>query len=184
MAISNQDLIKFAYAWAQKEVDTYGTRPPFFLPFEKGQVLAKQLNANADVVSLGALLMDIKLLEALHLKKAPEHIKMGVAASRDFLRSYGAEPKLIDAVIHCIEAHHGTIPYQSIEAEICANADCYKFLTTKNWLNFFAATNDEEPGYAEQKFNEKVGVLSLQLCKEELAPHISAIKKIVALSKK
>ena len=44
-----------------------------------------------------------------------------------FLKQEKADPLLIEQVAHCIDAHHGTIAYQSKEAEIVANADCCRF---------------------------------------------------------
>ena len=74
---------------------------------------------------LGTLLMDVKLRQAMEEKRIKDHIQMSYDAAKVFLAQFEIEDSILNNILHCIEAHHGTIKYDSQEAEICANADCY-----------------------------------------------------------
>jgi ribonuclease Y len=76
-------------------------------------MLAAELGANEMVARRGGLLHDIG--KATDHEVDGTHVSIGVDIAR--------RNKESDAVIHCIEAHHGDVPYRSIEAIIIQVAD-------------------------------------------------------------
>ena len=79
------------------------------------------------IILLGVYFIDLKLGQAITEKRLADHIQMSADAAKVFLENEGVDQDTIEKIIDCIMAHHGTLPYQSLEAEICANADCYRF---------------------------------------------------------
>jgi len=78
-----------------------------------GEYIARELGANVGLVQKACLLHDIgKVLS--HKIKKPHH-----RISGDIARKYNLDPKLVNA----IEAHHGDIEPQSLEASIVTVAD-------------------------------------------------------------
>lgn len=75
--------------------------------------LAAELGASEDIARKGGLLHDIG--------KAVDHEIEGNHASigKDICKKYG----LSQAVIHCVEAHHEDVPFESIEAILVQAAD-------------------------------------------------------------
>ncbi len=76
-------------------------------------VMAAELGANAAVARRGAFLHDIG--KAADQEKEGTHTAIGV----ELARRYNESP----AVIHCIEAHHNDVEFQSVEAMIVQAAD-------------------------------------------------------------
>jgi ribonuclease Y len=76
-------------------------------------LLAIELGANEMVARRGGLLHDIG--KATDHETDGTHVSIGVDLARKCKES--------EAVIHCIEAHHGDVPYKSIEAIIVQVAD-------------------------------------------------------------
>jgi len=60
-------------------------------------------------------------------------------ATVEFLKNYDLSAKVKDTLINAVYAHHGAIPFISVESEICANADCYRFAHPKGVL-FYLTT--------------------------------------------
>lgn len=162
---------------------------PHILIFEisekKALELAHLLWADRDVVATGVYLMDIKLGQASEENNVKNHVNMGSEAAKVFLEWNHVDDLDMKKILNCIEAHHAEIPFQCLEAEICANADCYRFihpkgfflwLTTlgKRWLTF-----DECLNQAEYKLDEKYKILSLDVCKTELEPYYQVFKKYI-----
>ena len=79
-----------------------------------------------------------------------------------------------EKIINCVEAHHGSVPFTCIEAEVCANADCYRFIAPTGVFTFLDVVAKREMGFLEQieqakmKLEEKHAILSLDRTKEEL----------------
>jgi len=124
---------------ALEETERYGT--PYVghldLAYEVGQRLSIELDADKDMVAVGTYLMDIKLGQAKAEGKIEEHIGMSAKATTEFLKQFGIVEDIRQNIVNCVEAHHATIPYQSLEAEICANADCYRFLHPRGLFGYF-----------------------------------------------
>ena len=76
-------------------------------------LIATELNVNVQVAKRGGLLHDLG--KALDHEIEGTHVSIGVDIAR--------KNKESDEVIHCIEAHHGDVPFNSIEAIIVQVAD-------------------------------------------------------------
>lgn len=181
-----KEIIEKARELAIKEIETNGS--PIFELFEHsnemGQELAEKLNINKDIVMLGTLLMDIKLGKCL--KTGEDHLEIGKEATIDFLEQFDLSQEIKNKIINCVEAHHGTIPFTCKEAEICANADSYRFLHPRSVFRFLMKLGEkgmvfeEAINFVEKKADEKHKILTLDICKEELEPHYRAIKQLIA----
>ncbi len=151
---------------------------------KKGHELACYYNANQDIVHIGMCLMDIKLKEALALNKQPQHIQMAVDFAEYFLKEYDISDNEKAKIINCIEAHHGKVSFQCIEAEICANADCYIFIhpigifTYMELLIKREKSLDERTMQLRNKLEEKHKIISLDKVKDELEENYQMFLKI------
>lgn len=180
------ELLEEADTLAQQEIAKYGlpSKKNYDTANKKGLQLAKQLGANTQVIQLATRLMDVKLGEAKHNNRIQDHVHLSVQAAEKFLNQQQANPKLIQQVLACVHEHHQT-SWSSKEAEICANADCYRFLDLNNWLSFIHEQGRKQQPYTEtlalaiQKFEEKRAILSLQICKEELKEHQRIIQELI-----
>ena len=76
-------------------------------------LLATELNVNVQVAKRGGLLHDIG--KALDHEIEGTHVSIGV----DLCKKY----KESEEIIHCIQAHHGDVPFKSVEAVIVQVAD-------------------------------------------------------------
>ncbi len=76
-------------------------------------LLASELGANVQIAKRGGLLHDIG--KALDHEVEGTHVSIGVELARKYKES--------EAVIHCIHAHHGEVPFNSIEAVLVQVAD-------------------------------------------------------------
>jgi len=179
-------IIAKAREWALEEIKKNGT--PAVGHFEisnlKGQELAKKFGADKDIVMVGTMLMDIKLGECLKEGKVSEHIARGGQATKEFLEQFKVAKRTKEKIINCVTAHHGTASYTCKEAEICANADCYRFLSPKGFFtycNLLGKRTDNLSEYTKQleyKVDEKWKALSLDFCKEELKPYYEMFKEL------
>jgi ribonuclease Y len=77
-----------------------------------GVKLAHEVNADVNIVRLGCLLHDIGKVVT---EEEGSHVKLGA----DLLRKYG----MPEAVIACLEEHHGDKPFSSIESTLIYVAD-------------------------------------------------------------
>lgn len=187
-----EEIIKRARELAFSETSKYGTPPPLFLeiPSKKGRELARKLGANEDIVEIGAYLMDIKLGECKSEGKREEHIKRSVEATKNFLSQFNIEEENKNRILNCVEAHHASVPFECLEAEICANADCYKFLSPLGVFEYFRHLAIEGGELVEVfkqvefKLEEKWKILSLDICKKELEPYYFEFKKLIVDAQK
>ena len=146
-------------------------------------MLAEEHDANVDLVLIGILLMDIKLSEAIKMNKRPEHTKMSSDFAKEFLKDYDLTDEERKIIINSIEAHHGKVPFESIEAEVCANADCYRFIhplgvfTTAEMLAKRDLPFQEQIKKLKEKLDEKYNILSLPKAKEELLEYYEIYSK-------
>ena len=144
------------------------------ISIKKGIMLADIYKANKVIVLFGILLMDIKLGEAIKNNKITEHTKMSSDFAKEFLEKSDFSNLEKEKIINCVEAHHGKIPYTCIEAEICANADCYRFIHPVGVFTYAFSLAKRTDDYIERiknlkyKLNEKYNILSLPKAKEEL----------------
>jgi HD superfamily phosphodiesterase len=185
------DIVKDAINYALSEIEKYGTPIPvhFEIARDKALELANKLGGDQMVVTLGATLMDLKLGQAIKEDRLKDHVSMGVEASRLFLNNYSLDKKIKEKILNCIESHHRDVEFNSIEAEICANADCYRFIHPRGFLAYFTLLGKRYDNFddclrqAEMKLDEKNQILSLDICKEELNGYYKVLKQLIADSK-
>jgi hypothetical protein len=181
------DTIKEARKLVLADMEKYGTPRKiwFDLSFENGIRLMKQFIIDEKIVTLGTILMDFKLGLARSEGRLNEHVKMSSDATKEFLATTDLSEEEKNKIINCVEAHHGEIPFTCKEAEICANADSYKFLTIDGFteLLFFLGkldmTSSERLDFVEKKIDEKFKMLSLDICKQELTENYHRLKKFI-----
>jgi hypothetical protein len=178
---SKKELYEDALAIARENIPP--SKNHLDISLEKGKMLAEEYNANVDLVLIGVLLMDIKLSEAKKLNKGPEHVKMASDFAKEFLKDYDLTEKEKNIIINSIEAHHGKVPYESIEAEVCANADCYRFIHPFGVFSYAGVLAKSDLPFEEQikslkfKLDEKHNILSLPKAKEELEEYYEMYSK-------
>ena len=184
---ANEEIVAEAEKLALQEIEKYDWPTPVFFEVSniKGLELAKKLSADIFIVQIGTRLMDFKLGQALQEKRQNEHVKMSAEAAEEFLNRYKIDEKIKIKIINCIEAHHKEVPYMCKEAEIVANADCYRFLTARG---FFSAVIgyakmglgfDDALNRIEGKVDEKAAIVSLDIVRKELDPFYLQIKKFI-----
>lgn len=187
-----KDLVKDADVLMRKETDKYNKDIEFLydIALKIGGVLAKKYNANTDIVKIGIALMDVKLLEAQNIGTPKKHTEMAIDFTTELLEKYDIDDSIKENIIHCVEEHHGRENYYSIESEICANADCYKFLTPKGIFAYLSLLGrryhdlDKELKQLEYKMDEKYNAISLDIVKEELEPYYKQVKELLEDAKK
>lgn len=183
-----KEVIKKAKEYSEIETGDL-IKPLFIIANDAGQVLAEKLNANKDIVMLGTLFMDLKRNQAVKENRLQDHTKMSLDAGMEFLAQFNIDKEIMDKIPNCIEAHHGDIPYKCIEAEIVANADCYKFLHPKGFIQFIGILSKRTDDFAknlndiDSKLDEKWKILSLDICKKELEEYYHMFKKIISKAK-
>lgn len=183
------DIVQAARKYAVDEIGKYGS--PHLINFKtsekKALELATKLDVDKEIVSIGVYLMDIKLGQAIKEKHAQDHVDMSVVATKIFLEQYSIDQSKKDKIINCVAAHHKYIPYTCLEAEICANADCYRFMEPKGIFLFIHILSKERQmefkkilESVEAKLEEKHNILSLDICKNELAENYKVFKKMLS----
>lgn len=156
----------------------------FDIAFEKAEMLSEIYNADKDIVTVGLSLMDIKIQEAKKKGNIAEHVSMASDFAKEFLKDYDITQNELDKIINCIEAHHGKILYSCIEAEIVANADCYRFIHpigAFSYMGILINRSDDindNMKQLEAKQKEKYGIISLDKAKEELENYYNYFQKL------
>lgn len=176
---------------ARNEIIQYGlpTERHYNLSMEKGLDLAKKLNVDEHLVMAGIALMDIKLGQAAKEGHQPDHVKYCVEYSEKLLTELGIEGEYYSTLINCVAAHHGAVPFESLVAEIVANADCYRFIHPRGVMSFHATVikrgnnHNDALKAVEAKLDEKYGILSLQEAKNDLEGYYNMFKKILNSAK-
>ncbi len=188
--MTNEQLFEKAYAFALQQTEKFINPSKFNLDtgIKYAEELAKSIGADPVLSKIGAALMDIKLGECIKNKCAPKHVELGVKLAEEFLNENKVDSKTKQILLDCVKCHHGIASgnYPSKEAEVCANADCYRFLlpagvyygvilTTNSW----GMTQNQSIDYVLSKVEEKHSILSLDKAKADLEPHYNAIKTIL-----
>lgn len=180
-------VIKKARQFAYEQSDRYSAPPRFYIDLsaDKGQWLAEKLGANKDIVLLGALLMDCQLGVALAEGRQAQHIEMSAKSAESLLSEFpGLEDKTRANMLDCVRQHHGVNQFSSLEAEICCNADCYRFTSIAGFVGGLRFTRDmpldELIKLLSAKADEKWNALSIDICKNELAPEYKLIKDLIS----
>lgn len=115
---------------------------------------------------------------------------MSSDTTKSFFKDYKINNQDFAKIINCVEAHNGTIKFECIEAEICANADCYRFIHPKGVLSYLSTLARRSEYFQnnlnqlEKKLDEKYNIISLDLVKKELEPYYISFKQMIIESKK
>lgn len=134
--------------------------------------------------------MDLKLLEAQSLGIPKEHVKLSIEATKEMLENYNLTKEEKENILYCVAEHHGVEKYFSTESEICANADCYKFLDPKGVFAYCSLLGRrfhdlvKEWEQLEYKMDEKYNILTLKEVKNELGPYYEQLKKLLEVAKR
>lgn len=187
-----KDLVKNADIAMREETKKYNPDIEFLydLALEGGEKLAERYHADLDIVKIGISLMDLKLTEAQSLGIPKEHVKLSAEATKKILEEYDISEDIKENILHCVEEHHGVENYFSIESEICANADCYKFLDPKGVFAYCSLlarryhSLDQEWQQLEYKMDEKYHTLSLKEAKDELTLYYDQFKSLLEIAKR
>ena len=185
------DLVQAAMGLAVSEIERYGlpSRIHFDLSVKEGRRIATHLGARVDLVEVGIALMDVKLGQAFSEKRLADHVTMSEETAKEFLSHYDLSDEERRIVLNSVAAHHGTVPFASLEAEICANADCYRFIHPRGVLSYMtvvARRTDDFHACLEQveaKLDEKRGIVSLPLVRQELLTVYEVLKSYIALAR-
>jgi len=150
--------------------------------------LGKNLNANLEVIKLGARLMEIKLGEAIHKKKKAHYTEISSEFASAFLTGYPLSEEFKKKVIACIEEQNEN-KFSSMEAEICANATRCNYLTPKKVFKRFYNLHDRGYSFAEafllvdEKTEEKWKKLTLDICKKNWEDNYKKIREFIELAR-
>lgn len=182
-----KEIIEKAREWALEETAKNETPVLEHLNIsnQKGQEIAEKLGVDKDIVMLGTLLMDIKLGECKKEGKIEEHTRRSAESTREFLTQFNLDDETVNRIVNCVEGHHGTVPWICKEAEVCANADCYRFITPRGVFAFMRLqgqrgnSTDKAIERVEAKLDEKWGILTLDVCKKELEPYYKMFKELL-----
>lgn len=161
---------------AKKEMDLLGQ--PIYEHYQlskiAGKKLATALNANVDIVEIALSLVDIKLGECIQKGKPAENAKASSSFAKKLLTNMGIGKEELVTIINAIEARNGDVAYLSIEAEIVANADCYRYIYPSGVFAFFAdlirsgVDQNSALRRIKAKMDEKYSILSLPKARDEL----------------
>jgi len=190
MSDINKKILKISEKLLKKEIEKTGLPA---IDFHKvclvyGKRLAKAYKVNEDFILACLNFMDVKVGEAFIKKRVQDHIQMSLEASLKAVKPLNLDKKLIKKISGCILNHHGTKKYPSIEAEICTNADCFKFLHPKAFIAFIASlgkrgrTFEEILKFAQEKIDEKIAVASLPEVKKEAQDYYCLLSKLLRKS--
>lgn len=188
-----EDLVKIADEFNRDEIQKYNPDMQFLqdVSFNAGIRLAKKYGADENIVKIGISLMDCKLPEASHLGTPKQHILMSADATKEILKKADfLDEATKENIIKCVEQHHGAEKFFSIEAEVVANSDCYRFIHPKGVLYYSSMLGrrfhdfNKELQQLEFKLNEKHNILSLDLAKQELEQYYEFFQKSINEAKK
>ena len=181
------DLVKMSEEFNMAEMEKYN--PDMVTLYEialnAGLKLAKEYGADENIVRIGIAMMDSKLYEASRLGKQKEHVEMSLDAIKNMLKESKIDAAVKENIIKCVEEHHGVDKFYSIESEVVANADCYKFCHPKGVLYYASMLGrrfhdfNKELVQLEYKLNEKHNALSLPLAKEELESYYDFFQRAI-----
>jgi hypothetical protein len=187
-----QEIISQAKELAIDEINKYGVpkMEHFVLANEKGQQLAEALGTNKDIVLLGTMLMDLKIGQCMKEGRLIDHVKDSSLAAQEFLKQFDLNEEVFKKIVSCIELHHGTKNYYCLEAEICANSDCYRFLSPEGFFHGLLIFGNRLPNFnealtnLENKVEEKYNIVSLDICRQEVEENYHIFKKLIKAARR
>jgi HD superfamily phosphodiesterase len=176
-----QELIKKAreFSYEQYKKTSMPSKGHIDLSTRVSLRLAKELDANTEIVEIGTLLMDCLIGQAFKAGRIQDHVEMSAEKTKDILDKFDLESKTKDNIIACVREHHGVDKFYSIESEICCNADCYRFISVEgiaySFMNPVGMSLPDLSRLLTEKVDEKWNALTLDTCKRELKPQYKII---------
>jgi len=187
MTLNKREFISVATQAALDEIEKNGS--PSVVNFEtanrEGQRLAEELGIDKETVLLGTILMDLKHGEAKKQNKLDDHVDMSAEAADNLMIEYNLDEDTRKIVKNCILGHHGNVTFQTKEAEVVMNADCYRFLLPRNVLLFIhemmsdGKSIEDAVAFAASKVEEKKALVSLDITKEELSQNYTDLMAVL-----
>jgi hypothetical protein len=170
---------------AYSETEKYGIPaiPLIDLATSVGKRIAKELNTNIDIVEAGTLLMDCALGQALKENRGSEHVQLSLDKANKLINESSLSSEEKENILHCIQEHHGSNKFYSLESEICCNADCYRFISIEGFI--LSIKYGREMSFEDlvillkNKVNEKWNALSLDISKKELASQYESVIELL-----
>jgi hypothetical protein len=181
------NVISKARDYALEQIHEYWLPDPFNLDlsYKKWIEIATNVWADVNIVRLGTLFMDIALWYCFREKILSQHIELWHSLWLKFAEEYNIDSDITASVWNCILEHHGDRGFSSLESEVVANADCYRFASVQWVLRYIqnVGKHHDVPfedliKQVKSKYEEKKWLLSLPLCKEELKGWIEAFDVI------
>ncbi|NMC36686.1 hypothetical protein GYA49_06660 [Candidatus Beckwithbacteria bacterium] len=185
--ISTANIAKIKdFALEQIELYQLPSRFHFNYANDIGQFLAKKYKANQQIVLLGTILMDCMLGVAFEDNKINEHIALSAKKTKTLLTNLqGLSSKERENIHYCVLQHHGVKEFYSLEAEVCCNADCYRFVSIKGFIGGIRFTSNMKlkaiVELYQQKVEEKWQAISLSYVKQDLKADYQAIQNLLKL---
>lgn len=181
-----EELLKIIAIEAKKISDSnplYPITQHVYLTRDKGMELAEKLNGNKYIVEIGTYLMDCEIGKAIKEGRIQDHIQLSFQKAKELFDKYPElDSDIRTNLEQCILQHHGVLKFHSIEAEICCNADCYRFASLKGVALALRYFRDYEflslITLLSSKLEEKHSLMSLSICKAELEPQYPLIKEL------
>ena len=178
--MTNQELLAKIDEKARKQTELFGnpSKHNYDTANKNAVLLARSIGADETLCEIGTRLMDIKLGECIKQGKQPEHIARSYDYAKSLLEEFGADEQTKQILLDCVKFHHGAPggKYPTKEAEVVANADCYRFIgytglygnimTTRSW----GLSHNESVNYLLSKLDEKHALLSIDKAKKDLEP--------------
>jgi len=187
MKTSFSQLLRLSEKLLQEEIEKTGF--PFLenhrVALIYGRRLAKRYKVDADFICACLNFMDLKVGEAFLNHRLEDHIQMSLDATLAAIKPLQLGCLIIQKIKDCILCHHGVDSYPSVEAEICANADCFKFLHPRGGLTMIAGlmakglSFEEAVSLLEEKIEEKLKIVSLPELKKEASSYARLWQKIL-----
>ena len=191
--MSIEELINKTDNFNKEEIKKYKSDIEYLyeISLNAGIKLTKEYNADENIVRIALAMMDSKLPEASFLGVAKSHILMSSNATKEMLKDADCLTESEkENIIKCVEEHHGVKKFYSIESEVVANADCYKFVHPKGVFYYSSMLGrrfhdfNKELEQLNFKLNEKHNTISLSFVKKELEPYYEFFQKSINEAKK
>ncbi len=176
--MNNEELLVYVDNLAVEQIKIWGQPNEFNYQTAiiNAERLAKHYGADPTLAKIGTMLMDIKIGECMNKGKPETHVAESLKYSDEILSKVNIDSKLKAFLLDLVRYHHGTDKYPSKEAEIVANADCYRFLLKEGTYKLILNTGEwgwdmeKSKQYVLSKLEEKYKTLSLDMAKQELEP--------------
>lgn len=140
---------------------------------DRGRKLAKKYGAIEDLVVISLYLAHTVFSKDIGGEIQQNHMFLSADFADNFLASRGLPINERNKVKNAIQAHHGQIEAESLEAEIVKNAEGFKFLSLEGAKEFLldlqARGMNKEQAKKEliRKMKQKFGYLTLSDCISE-----------------